>query len=46
MLLAKPGNKQYNHVKYWLGLYVKEFFPDMAVGPLTEIIAKLNLRLS
>ena len=38
-LLAKPGNKQYSHVKYWLGLYVKEYFPDMAVGPHAEIIS-------
>ena len=28
-LLAKPGNKQYNHLKYWIGIYVKEYFPDM-----------------
>ena len=38
-LLAKPGNKQYNHLKYWIGIYVKEYFPDMAAGPHAEIIS-------
>ena len=23
-LLAKPGNKQYRHVQYWLGLYAMD----------------------
>ena len=38
-LLAKPGNKQYRHVQYWLGIYVKDDFPDMAAGPHAEIIS-------
>ena len=38
-LLAKPGNKQYRHVQYWLGLYAKDYFPEMAAGPHAEIIS-------
>ena len=26
-------------MKYWLGLYISEYFPDMAVGPHAEIIS-------
>ena len=38
-LLAYPGNKQYLHIQYWLGLYVREYFPDMFEGPHAEIIS-------
>ena len=38
-LLRFPSSKQYNHVKYWLGLYVKDIFPDMGVGPHAEILS-------
>ena len=38
-LLAKPGSKQYRHIQYWLGIYVKDDFPDMAAGPHAEIIS-------
>ena len=38
-LLSCPGNKQYKHVQYWLGLYVKDYFPDMAGGPHAELIS-------
>ena len=38
-LLRYPSSKQYNHVKYWLGLYVKDIFPDMGVGPHAEILS-------
>ena len=38
-LLSDPGNKQYKHIKYWLGLFVREYFPDMAIGPHAELIS-------
>ena len=30
---------QYSHVRYWLGLHLRDYFPDMAAGPHAEIIA-------
>ena len=39
-LLAKPDSKQYKHVKYWIGIYVKEYFPAMAAGPHAEIVSQ------
>ena len=38
-LLREPSSKQYSHVKYWLGLYVGEYFPDMSSGPHAELIS-------
>ena len=38
-LLSRPGSKEYSHIKYWIGLYIKEYFPDMAMGPHAEIIS-------
>ena len=38
-MLTVPGNKQFMHIKYWLGLYIREFFPDMARGPHAEILS-------
>ena len=38
-LLAKQGNKQYMHLQYWLGMYIRDYFPDMARGPHAEIIS-------
>ena len=38
-LLSRPDSRQYKHIKYWLGLYIKEYFPDMAMGPHSEIIS-------
>ena len=37
-LLMCPGSKQYGHLRYWIGLYVRDFFPDMAAGPHAELI--------
>ena len=37
-LLAIPESRLYKHIKYWLGLYAKKYFPDMAEGPHSEII--------
>jgi hypothetical protein len=30
---------QYSHVRYWLGLHLREYFPDMAWGPHAEIVS-------
>ena len=38
-LLSDPSSKQYGHVKYWIGLYVGEYFPDMSTGPHAELIS-------
>ena len=38
-LLAFPGNKQYKHIQYWVGLYLKDYFPDMYQGPHAEIVS-------
>ena len=37
-LLKITESKQYCHVKYWLGIYVRDYFPDMAQGPHAEIL--------
>ena len=37
-LVLDPFSKEYGHVSYWLGLYVKEYFPRMAGGPHAEIV--------
>ena len=37
-LVMDPNSKQYGHVKYWLGLHLREFFPDMAAGPHAEFV--------
>jgi hypothetical protein len=44
-MLTIPGNKQYMHIKYWLGLYMREYFPDMAEGPHAEIISHYFLNM-
>jgi hypothetical protein len=38
-LLKNPDSKHYWHLKYWIGLYVEEFFPDMSLGSHAEIIS-------
>ena len=38
-LLANPDSKQYKHIQYWLGLYMREYFPGMEQGPHAEIIS-------
>ena len=38
-LLIHTNSKQYGHVKYWMGLQLREYFPDMAVGPHAELIS-------
>ena len=39
-LLISPGSKQYCHVRYWLGLHLGEYFPDMSAGPHAEVICQ------
>ena len=38
-LLRNPASQQYKHIKYWLGLYVGDLFPDMIPGPHAEIMS-------
>ena len=33
------GSMQYSHVRYWLGLHLRDYFPDMAGGPHAEIVS-------
>ena len=44
-MLTIPGTKQYMHIKYWLGLYIREYFPDMGQGPHAEIISPYFLHM-
>ena len=37
-LLLYSDSKQYNHVRYWLGLHLRDFFPDMSAGPHAELV--------
>jgi hypothetical protein len=30
-LLMDSGSSQYNHVRYWLGLHLRDYFPNMAI---------------
>ena len=38
-LLSKAGSKEYSHIKYWLGLHLRDYFPEMAVGPHAEFVS-------
>ena len=38
-LLMDSGTLQYNHVRYWLGLHLRDYFPNMAMGPHAEIVS-------
>ena len=38
-LLRDPASKQYSHVKYWIGIYIRDFFPDMGHGPHAEFVS-------
>ena len=38
-LLLSSTTKQYGHVKYWIGIYLKNFFPQMRDGPHAELIS-------
>ena len=38
-LLRDEASRQYSHVKYWLGIYVRDIFPDMGHGPHAEIVS-------
>ena len=37
-IVMDPSSKEYGHVSYWFGLYVKDYFPRMAEGPHAEIV--------
>ena len=38
-LLVKPESLQYSHVRYWIGLHLRDYFPDMATGPHAQIFS-------
>ena len=38
-MLLDSTSKMYHHIKYWLGLYIREFFPDMGRGPHAELLS-------
>ena len=38
-IFMSSDSKQYAHVKFWLGLYVGDFFHEMSLGPHAEIIS-------
>ena len=38
-MLLDSTSKMYHHIKYWLGLYIREFFPDMGKGPHAELLS-------
>ena len=38
-LLLDSSSKQYGHVRYWLGLHLGEYFPEMSSGPHAEFIS-------
>ena len=38
-LLIDSGSMQYSHVRYWIGIHLRDYFPDMATaGPHAEIV--------
>ena len=36
--LLNPITKHYCHIKYGLGIHLRNYFPDMAAGPHAEIV--------
>ena len=44
-LLAKQGNKQYMHLQYWLGRYIRDYFHEMVHGAQAKIILPYFLHL-
>ena len=38
-LLLSSTTKQYVHVKYWIGIHLKNFFPQMRDKPHAELIS-------
>ena len=38
-MMKDNTSKEYKHLKYWMGLYISEYFPDMGVGQHAEIIS-------
>ena len=37
-LLVK-SDSLHSHVKYWIGIHLRDYFPDMAMGPHAEIVS-------
>ena len=38
-LLVDPSSKQFGHIKYWLGLHLRDFIPEMSEGAHAELIS-------
>jgi hypothetical protein len=38
-LHVNSDSLQYSHAKYWIGLHLRDYFPDMAIGPHAEIVS-------
>ena len=38
-MLRNPESKHFGHLKYWVGLHLRDYFPAMAAGPHAEIIS-------
>ena len=39
-MLRNTASKEYSFIKYWLGLYIRDFIPDMARGPHAELLSQ------
>ena len=39
-LLVNPSSNQFGHIKYWLGLHLRDYFPVMAGGPHAELVSR------
>ena len=44
-LITNPDCKQFNHIKYWLGLYMRDYIPGMEHGPHAEIFSPYFLHM-
>ena len=38
-ILLNSDTKNFGHLKYWLGLYLRDYFPSMVAGPHAAIIS-------
>ena len=38
-LLVDPTSKQFGHIKYWLGLHLRDFIPEMSEGAHAKLIS-------
>ena len=38
-MICNTHSREYGHIKYWLGLHLGDYFPDMVGGPHLEMIS-------